>query len=435
MDTHHRIDWANSYADRAKLMRASEIREFLKLLDQPEIISFAGGIPEPALFPIEAIRAAYAAVLADPYEGPQALQYSVSEGYRPLRRWIAEHLTRLDAPCEVDNVIVTSGSQQALDFIGKLFLSPGRTALVTAPTYLGAIQAFNPYEPRYDILSLDSTGRTAASYRAAAAEAGGRVALAYAVPDFANPTGETLSEAARLHLLDLAEDLGIPLIEDAAYQALRFEGDPVPSCLALDVRRTGHIDRTRVIYCGTFSKTISPGLRIGWICAARELVHKVVLAKQAADLHSATLNQMVLHRVAQATHDDQMDRAIRTYSARRDAMLAALDRHMPEGVTWTRPQGGMFVWVTLPAGLDGADLLAAALAEERVGFVPGGAFFVDGSGANTIRLNFSLQPEAVIEDGIARLSRLVARRMAAEESARSVRVTFRPDRPKTSPVR
>lgn len=399
------IDWATAFATRSEGMRASEIRELLKLLDQPDIISFAGGIPDPALFPTQAFQDAYAAVLADPALGRQGLQYSVSEGYAPLRRWIAGYMASLDMPCAAENIVITCGSQQGLDFLGKLLISPGDRVLVSAPTYLGALQAFNPYEPRYEALSLDGPVGP------------GRTAFAYAVTDFANPTGETMSAADRLRLLALAEAQGAPLVEDAAYEALRFEGERVPSCLALDLKRVGEIDRSRVIYCGTFSKTVAPGLRVGWIAAAQPLVQKIVLAKQAGDLHSATLNQMVMHRVAEATHAEQVARITRVYAGRRDAMLRAMERHMPEGVRWTRPEGGMFLWVTLPEGLDGADLLAAGIAEERIAFVPGGAFFADRSGANTLRLNYSLQSEVAIEEGIGRLGRLVSRRLQARQAA------------------
>ncbi len=407
-DTATPFKWNTAYARRAQGMRASEIRELLKLLDQPGILSFAGGIPDPALFPTTAIAAACAAILADPAQGAAALQYSVSEGYKPLREWIAGDMGRMGVPCGIENIVVTGGSQQGLDFLGKLLLTEGDTALVTAPTYLGALQAFAPYEPRYDTLDLDGN-MTPTAHAEAARATGGRVAFAYAVPDFANPTGETMDEAARLRLLDLADGLGVPLIEDAAYSAIRFAGAPLPSCLALDVRRRGHIDRTRTVYCGTFSKTISPGLRVGWICAAQDLVGKVVLAKQAADLHSPSLNQMVIHRVASAEYDTVVPKVVALYRARRDAMLAALGAHMPPGVRWTRPDGGMFVWVTLPEGMDGADLLRRALDEEQVAFVPGAAFFADGSGRNTLRLSYSRQPEPAIAEGMSRLGRLVAR--------------------------
>lgn len=401
------FNWEAAYARRAQGMHASEIRELLKLLDQPGIVSFAGGIPDPALFPTAAIAEACAAILADPAEGAAALQYSVSEGYKPIREWIAAYMAGQGVPCSIDNIVVTGGSQQGLDFLGKLFLTEGDTALVTAPTYLGALQAFAPYEPRYDTLDL-AGNMTPTAHAAAAQRAGSRVAFAYAVPDFANPTGDTLDEAARERLLDLVDALGVPLIEDAAYTAIRFAGSPVPSCLALEVRRRGHIDATRVLYCGTFSKTIAPGLRVGWICAARDLVAKVVLAKQAADLHSPSLNQMVIHRVASTRYDAVVPRVVALYRARRDAMLSALDAHMPPGVSWTRPQGGMFVWVTLPEGADAAALLRRALDEEQVAFVPGAAFFADGSGRNTLRLSYSRQGEAAITEGMARLGRLLA---------------------------
>ena len=409
MNDHLDIDWDSAFAVRAAGMRASEIRELLKLLDQPDIVSFAGGIPDPALFPGEAIRDAYVELLGHNGEAQQSLQYSVSEGYLPLRAWLVRHMAGLGVECDVDNIVITSGSQQGLDFLGKLFLSAGDTALVTAPTYLGALQAFNAYEPRYDIIRPGAAASAAATLKRDAEAAAGRVALAYVVPDFANPTGETIDEAGRLDLLALSRQLGAPLIEDAAYAALRFDGPPVACCQALDLRQCGGIDRSQVIYCGTFSKTVAPGLRVGWICAARDLVHKLVLVKQASDLHSATLNQMAMQRVVQTHYDSQLVAIRRVYAARRDAMLDALERFMPPDVRWTTPQGGMFVWVTLPEGYDGAAMLAAALEQERIAFVPGAAFHVDGSGRNTIRLSYSLQPEPRIALGMQRLGQLIAR--------------------------
>ncbi|HJU30810.1 MAG TPA: PLP-dependent aminotransferase family protein [Hyphomicrobiaceae bacterium] len=389
-------------------MRASEIRELLKLLEQPGIISFAGGIPDPAMFPADQARAAYEAVLLDPALAGSGLQYSVSEGYRPLREWIVHHMGRLGVACSLENVVITSGSQQALDFIGRLLLSPGDTALVTAPTYLGALQAFSAYEPRYDELRPEDGNRTPASYaQAAAAGGGGRVKFAYVVADFANPTGETLSLAARHRLLDLSGELDIPVVEDAAYAALRFEGDPVPPIMALEIARRGSIDAARAIYCGTFSKTLSPGLRVGWIVAPAAMIRRLVLVKQASDLNSATINQMVMHRLAEDVHDAQVERARAHYRVRRDAMLSALIRHMPDGVAWTRPKGGLFVWVRLPEGADAALLLERSVREAGVAFVPGGAFFHDGRGRNTLRLSYSLACEADIEAGISALARLL----------------------------
>jgi DNA-binding transcriptional MocR family regulator len=399
--------WEPRYADRAKNMGASEIRELLKLLDLPDIISFAGGIPDPALFPIAEARAGYGEVLCDSEAGGAALQYSVSEGFQPLRQWIVGHMGRLGVPCDEDNIVITCGSQQGLEFLGRLLLSPGDTALVTAPTYLGALQAFSAYQPRYGELRHDKGNRTPASYADAAASAGGRVKFAYVVPDFANPTGETMSRQARERLLDLAAELDIPVIEDSAYAALRFEGEPIPSIQALDIARSGSLDGARTIYCGTFSKTMSPGLRIGWIVAGKPLIRRLVLVKQASDLNSANVNQMVMHKLVEATYERQVTTARAHYRRRRDAMLAALAEHMPAGVTWTEPQGGLFVWVRLPDGCDGAALLQRAVEEARVAFVPGGAFFFDGRDRNTMRLSYSLPDEATIGEGIRRLATLI----------------------------
>jgi DNA-binding transcriptional MocR family regulator len=399
--------WEPRYAGRAERMRASEIRELLKLLDQPDVISFAGGIPDPALFPVQQAADAYAAILGDAGVAGGSLQYSVSEGYLPLRQWIVRHMGALGVPCDADNIVITSGSQQGLEFLGRLLLSPGDTALTMAPTYLGALQAFSAYEPRYDELRPEDGNRTPASYADAARVAGGAVKFAYAVASFANPTGETLSRAAREHLIDLAAELDIPVIEDAAYAMLRFEGEPVPPIMALEIARCGSIERARTIYCGTFSKVMSPGLRIGWIVASKPLIRRLVLIKQASDLNNATLNQMVMHRMAQACFDERVAAACVHYRRRRDAMLAALERRMPAGVTWTVPKGGLFTWLRLPDGLDGAELLTRSIAEARVAFVPGSAFFFDDRARNTARLSYSLPDEARIEEGIARLARLI----------------------------
>ncbi|HCE70307.1 MAG TPA: GntR family transcriptional regulator, partial [Ruegeria sp.] len=332
------------FATRAGRLKASEIRELLKLLDQPDILSFAGGIPDPALFPAEAFANAFAEVLTPAHQA-QALQYSVSEGYLPLRSWLADHMGTLGVPCGANNILITSGSQQALDYLGKLFLSPGDTALVGWPTYLGALAAFNAYEPAYDRLHIN-TNRLPEDYRAAAEAAGGQVKMAYLSADFANPTGETVDEAGRERLLDLAETLDCAVIEDAAYQALRYDGAPVPPILALEIARKGSIEACRTLYCGSFSKTLSPGLRVGWVVAPQAVIRQLVLMKQAADLHSSTINQIAIHRVAETLFDSHVASLRATYRRRRDAMLAALARHMPEGVDWTRPEGGMFVWLT-----------------------------------------------------------------------------------------
>jgi len=398
------IDWTSHYAERAKRMTASEIRELLKVLDQPDLISFAGGIPDPGLFPTAEIAEAYARVLNDPARAKVALQYAVSEGYKPLREWIAGYMTRLGAACGADNVMITNGSQQALDFLGKLFITPGDTMLVAWPTYLGALQAFNCYEPVYDVLPGPDSNRTVESY----AKGKGAPRLGYCMPEFQNPTGTSLTRDERLQMLDAADAMDLALIEDNAYEKLRYDGERVPSLLALDIARKGGIENSRVIYCGTFSKSIVPALRIGWVVAAKPVIQKLVIVKQASDLHVSTLNQIVMHEVASKIIEDHARIILPVYKARRDAMLAALQAHMPKGVQWTKPEGGMFVWVTLPEGMDGGALLARAIAEARVAFVPGIAFFADRGRSNYLRLNFSLADEASIAEGIRRLGALIA---------------------------
>jgi hypothetical protein len=385
-------------------MKASEIRELLKLLDQPDIISFAGGIPDPALFPVEAFKDAFAETLTT--QATQALQYSISEGYRPLREWIADEMAKIGVPCTPENILITSGSQQALDYLGKLMISPKDTVLLGWPTYLGALGAFNAYEPIYD--RLDPKGnRDAASFAASASAAGGRAKFAYLSVDFANPTGETLALSAREAVIDLADNLDIAIVEDAAYQTLRYDGEAISPILALEIARKGSIEHCRTLYCGSFSKSLAPGLRVGWVCGAKEVISRLVLMKQAADLHSSTVNQIVTDRVARRIFDTHIALLRATYKARRDHLLTALARVMPPGVEWTKPEGGMFVWLTLPPTMDGAELLAKSLQTERVAFVPGRAFFADGSNGNTIRLSFSCANEAAIDEGMLRLGRLI----------------------------
>lgn len=393
------INWDKTFADRTSRMRASEIRDLLKVINRPGVLSFAGGIPDPALFPRDQIAAVTADILSDPDRSGQALQYGISEGYVPLREWIAGYMGARGVPCSIDNIVITTGSQQGLDFLGKLFIGPGDTVLVESPTYLGALQAFNPYEPNY----LDLLDPAAVDMNPV---------LGYVVPDFANPTGETMSRAARIDLLERMIELDVPLIEDAAYEALRFRGRPEPSLLALDIERTESIDASRVIYCGTFSKTVAPGFRVGWICAARDLIGKVVLAKQSGDLHSSQLNQMVVHAVVSDGFADHVSRLNAVYGARQLSMLDALDEGMPEGVTWTRPEGGMFIWLTLPGEIAASRLLERSLAEEGIAFVPGQSFFADESGTHYLRLNYTLASEADAQDGITRLGRLIYREMS-----------------------
>ncbi len=398
------FDWSRHYATRAAQMQASEIRELLKLLDQPDIISFAGGIPDPKLFPRQEIAAACQSILTDPVRSATALQYSVSEGYLPLREWLCNYMKKLGLPCSPDNILITNGSQQGLDFLGKLFISPGDQVLVAWPTYLGALQAFNCYEPTYDVLPGPGSNRTPETYRGAGKKT---PKFGYAMPEFQNPTGTSLTKEERLALLDAAEAIDIPLIEDSAYEHLRYEGARAPTLIALAAERAGGIDNSRVIYLGTFSKSISPSFRIGWAVAPREIIKKLVLIKQASDLNVSCFNQMIMHDVVSKIYEPHTKKICAIYKERRDAMLKALDAHMPMGTSWTKPEGGMFVWVTLPEKMDGGDFLRRAVTEVKIAFVPGAAFFADRSGRNTIRLSFSLNDPPVIEEGIKRLGALL----------------------------
>ncbi|HEX5377338.1 MAG TPA: PLP-dependent aminotransferase family protein, partial [Phenylobacterium sp.] len=312
-------DWATRFSERMGRVRANEIRELLKLLDQPDILSFAGGIPDPDLFPAARIQAGYDQVLSDPALSRQALQYSVSEGYPPLRQWIAERMAMAGVECDEHNILVTAGSQQALDLLGKLFLSRGDTVMVARPTYLGALQAFNAYEPAY----LDLPRAALSGGVDAEALMAGRAPqpLGYFVPDFANPTGESLTLAEREALLDLAERLDMTLIEDAAYRELRFEGDAAPTLQSLDIARSGSIEAARTLFCGTFSKTISPALRIGWVCGPRAVIEKLVLLKQGSDLHVSTLNQMAAFGAVAEGYEQHLGMLRTAYGAKAHATL------------------------------------------------------------------------------------------------------------------
>ena len=394
-------DWSAHYARRVARMDSAEVRELLALLGRGDLTSFAGGIPDPSLFPSDAIAQAYARILDDPRLAAVALQYSVPEGYLPLRRWLAEDMRRRGVSCTADNIVITNGSQQGLDFIGKLFISPGETVLVSRPTFLGALQAFNAYEPRYDDLPGPGSNRTVASYAASGPE---RPKFGYVMPEFENPTGRTLTHADRQRLLGFAAALDIPLVEDSPYETLRYSGETPPALLSLAAEQAGGIDNCRVIYLGTFSKSIAPAFRIGWVVAPRQVIERLVLIKQASDIQVSTINQMVLHDIAAVVVASQAERVRPVYRARRDAMLAALHRHMPPGVTWTEPEGGFFIWMTLPAHVDTTRLLATAVAEAKVAFVPGTAFHADRSGRHTLRLSFSLTDPAAIDSGIARLA-------------------------------
>lgn len=393
--------WSERFAQRTHGMRSSAVRELLKLTEQPDVISFGGGLPGPDVFPFERVREATDRVLRE--QGRQALQYSTTEGYRPLRELIARHTARYGILIQPENVLLTSGSQQALDAIGKIFINPGDHVLAERPTYIGALQAWQSYGAEYTCVSMDDDGMRIDEVEA---EVRGGPKFIYALPNFQNPTGVTLSLDRRQRLIELGDHYGVPILEDDPYGQLRYEGDHLPSIVTLDARMHANDDAPyagNVIYISTFSKTLSPGIRLGWIIAPVEVIQRLVMAKQGMDLHTSTFSQMVAFEVARGGFLDQHIKVIRaTYRERRDAMLQAMDRHFPEGVTWTRPRGGLFLWVTLPAAMRASDVLKAAIAQ-KVAFVPGESFFPDGTGQNTARLNFSYAKPEVIDEGIRRL--------------------------------
>jgi 2-aminoadipate transaminase len=400
------IAWMSRYARRTKGIKSSAIRELLKITQRPEVISFAGGLPANDVFPIERFREACRKALDQ--NAVLALQYGETEGYRPLRDMIARHIARYGIQARTDNVLVTSGSQQALDLIGKLLINTGDRILVEAPTYLGALQAFSVYGAEYVSVPCDEEGlqtnRLEAPLRSGPK-------FMYVLPNFQNPGGTTLSEDRRHALVSLADKYGIPIVEDDPYGQLRYEGEHLPPLVVLDRdnrSRDGGYTLGNVIYLGSFSKTLAPGLRLGWIVAPPEVIAKLVQLKQGADLHTSTFAQVVAYEVARGNFLDEHVKRIRNvYRERRDVMLEALAEYFPPEITWTRPKGGLFLWVTLPTGMDADELLQEAL-KQNVAFVPGDCFFAPNGpnreGSRHFRMNFSYPRPEQIREGIRRLS-------------------------------
>lgn len=402
--------WDHRYAQRTQRMGSSAIRELLKLTEQPEIISFAGGLPGPDVFPIEEVSQACERVLAE--SGAQALQYGATEGFQPLREMIARHSVRYGLEITEENVLITSGSQQALDLLGRIFINRGDHILVENPTYLGAIQAWNAVGAEFVPVAMDNDGMVTDALEDAM-RTGPK--FIYILPNFQNPTGVTLSLERRQRLVEIADRHGVPIVEDDPYGQLRYEGEHLATVSRLDGEQRSNGDpcyRGNVIYLSTFSKTLSPGLRLAWVVAPPEVIRKLVQAKQGADLHTATFNQMIAFEVARGGFLDRHVRLIReVYRERRNVMLQAMEENFPKAVHWTRPQGGLFLWATLPEGMKSADVLQDAVAE-KVAFVPGSPFFSKGGGENTMRLNFSNAPPAKIREGMARLGRVLQRRLS-----------------------
>ena len=392
------LDWAPHLAARTERMKSSAIRELLKLTQQPDIISFAGGMPAPELFPLREIEEACRHILRS--DGALALQYGATEGYGPLKEYLADSVQKYGIPAVPGNVLLTNGSQQALDLIGKLFIDPGDYVITGRPTYLGAIQAWDAYEARYQTVNDDDDGMVVdeieGAYEQVLAISGRPPRLIYVLPNFHNPAGTTLSLERRQKLAEIATKLNLPVVEDDPYGQLRYEGEDIVPITTLIPERT--------IYLGTFSKTLTPGLRLGWIICPEVLMQRFVQAKQGADLHTSTFVQYIANDICQRgllkPHVKQLRE---TYKERRDTMLDALAEFWPEGSSWTHPQGGLFLWARVPEPIDTLEFAKTAIAE-KVAYVPGIHFYPNRDGGhNAMRLNFSYCPPETIVEGIRRL--------------------------------
>jgi 2-aminoadipate transaminase len=399
--------WPDHWATAVESIAGSAIRELLKVTEQPGVISFAGGLPSPECFPAEEIAIAAERVMAR--EAGRVLQYGPTEGFPPLRAFLAELMRGRGLEVPAEQIVMLSGSQQGLDAIAKLLIDPGDVVLVEDPTYVGALQAFRPYRPSFVSLPMDEQGlRIDALERALAdlALAGRRPKFLYTVASFQNPTGVTLSAERREALIELAARHDLPIVEDDPYGELRYSGEAPPLLAAVDARRFG--GPRHVLYLSTFSKLLAPGLRIGWAIGPAALLQKITLVKQGLDLHTSSLGQAIAY---ESCRDGLLARQIpkirAIYGERREVMLGALERAIPAGARWTRPEGGMFLWVTLPAAYDAAELLPHAV-ERQVAFVPGASFHANGGGANTMRLNFSHPSPERIEEGVRRLAEVIA---------------------------
>ncbi len=405
-DGHYTTNWDQALAKRTERMKSSVIRELLKFAMLPDVISFAGGLPAPEVFPVRDFQDACQWVLS--HDAELALQYGPTEGFAPLKDYLIEAMSRYELPAGRNNILFTNGSQQALDLIGRAFIDEGDRIITGRPTYLGAIQAWNVYNPHYVTVPLDDDGmRMDELEKALAANPG--VKFIYVLPNFHNPAGTTLPLERRHRLVELAATHGAFIIEDDPYGELRFEGEDVLPICALHKENT--------IYLSTFSKTLAPSLRLGWIVAPESVIARLVQAKQGADLHTSNLVQYLAYDICQRGLIRAHVRRIRkVYRERRDAMLQAMEEHFPPGVTWTRPQGGLFLWVRMPECLDAEKLLEVAV-EEKVAFVPGHAFYPDGSdGRCCMRLNFSYSTPEIAVEGIRRLGRAMKRMLAEHES-------------------
>ena len=405
------LSWSDHYAQRVQLLKSSAIRELLKVTEQPDVISFAGGLPATSVLPAEDVAHVTAELLQG--HNTQALQYGPTEGYTPLREWVADHLSTSAFTVRPENILITSGSQQALDLVGRLLLDAGDRVLIEAPTYLGALQAWSTYNVQFEGITVDEHGLDLhqLAQTLAASRDQRRPKMLYCMPNFQNPGGVTLSLERRKQLIHLLKEHQLPLIEDNAYAELRFAGDHLPNLLHL----AGELDQ--IIYLGSFSKVLAPGLRLGWIVAPEAVIHKMVQAKQGIDLHTPMLTQMIAYKLVSQNFLIQHVPAIRAlYHERRNAMISALQKYCAHYAHWTEPDGGMFLWVTLPDEINTQKLLSIAL-EQKVAFVPGAEFYPTGSyypaASHTMRLNFSNTTPERIEEGIARLAQAIELQLTA----------------------
>lgn len=386
------INW--QFAKRAEQLQSSVIREILKITMRPDIISFAGGLPSPETFPVEHMKAAFDKVLSQ--QGKIALQYGPSDGYAPLREWIADSLSIPGSVITPDQVLMVSGSQQALDLLGKVLIEENSKVLVETPSYLGALQAFSVYQPQFVSVPTDDYGLLPEAVDGIADGA----RLLYALPNFHNPTGRTMSVERRIALVETCARRGLPLIEDDPYGSLSYRGEPLPKMLTMNP--------SGLIYMGSFSKVLTPGIRLGYVVGPTPLIRKLEQAKQAADLHTSQLTQMVVYEAIKDGFLAKHIPSIRTlYANQCQVMLDALAEFLPEGVKWNKPEGGMFIWVTLPKHIDCMQLLEEAIAQ-KVAFVPGAPFYANEPEKNTLRLSFVTVPPEKIREGVSTLAKLIA---------------------------
>ena len=396
------MNWHTLYSSRIDSMGHSDVVSILKLAERPEVISFAGGLPDPASFLLEEIKEVFEEVTAQ--WGRTVLGYGPTAGIAPFREWLAEHMTQLGRPSKVEECLVTTGGIAALDLICKVLLDPGDVVIVGEPSYVAALQVIRSYQGRFAGVPIDDKGIQPDALKSVLEDSQReslRPKFIYLVPSFQNPTGVTLSEKRRKRIIEMANEYNVPVIEDAAYHALRFDGQAPPLLASLDTQNVIHIN--------TFSKIFNPGVRIGWVTGQQELIETLALAKQGQDQCSTTIGQYLAFAFAsKGLIERQTSTAIGVYRRKRDIMLAALENYFPQSAHWTKPQGGFYTWVTLPKEIDTEALLPRAIEDASVAYVAGPAFYHNRSGKEHMRLCYSYVPESQIEEGVRRLGHLVS---------------------------